>query len=70
MNNIVQVVSYDPKWPQLFEEEAKLIKHALGANCIAIHQIGSTAVPGLSAKPVIDILPVVTNILQVDQAYQ
>lgn len=68
MNDIVKVVAYDAKWPQLFEEKAKLIKSALGENCIAIHHIGSTAVLGLSAKPIIDILPVVKNILQVDQA--
>lgn len=67
MNNIVEVVAYDANWPSLFESEAKLIKNALGDNCIAVHHIGSTAVPGLSAKPIIDILPVVKDISQVDQ---
>lgn len=67
MNNIVEVVAYDTEWPNMFETEAKLIKNALGDNCIAIHHIGSTAVAGLSAKPIIDILPVVKDILQVDQ---
>jgi len=63
---IIEVVPYNPKWPQLFEVEAALIKKALGDNCIAIHHIGSTSVPGLSAKPIIDILPVVKDILEVD----
>lgn len=63
---IIEVVPYNPKWPQLFEIEAALIKKALGDNCIAIYHVGSTSVPGLSAKPIIDILPVVKDILEVD----
>jgi len=52
----------------MFEAEAKLIKQALGDNCVTIHHIGSTSVPGLSAKPIIDMLPVVRDILEVDRA--
>ncbi|NGX58864.1 MAG: Dephospho-CoA kinase [Chlamydiae bacterium] len=55
----IVIVDYDPLWPQWFEEEVEPIKSALGEKCIALHHIGSTAVPGLSAKPVIDILAVV-----------
>lgn len=68
MTEIIKVVGYDAKWSHLFEVEAKNIKAALGDNCLTIHHIGSTAVPGLSAKPIIDMLPVVKNILEVDQA--
>jgi GrpB-like predicted nucleotidyltransferase (UPF0157 family) len=64
---IIEVVPYNSKWPQLFEAEAELIKKALGNNCIALYHVGSTSVPGLSAKPIIDILPVVKDILEVDQ---
>ncbi|MBS3904405.1 MAG: GNAT family N-acetyltransferase [Simkania sp.] len=64
----IEVVPYNPKWPEMFAEEAERIQHALGDNCIAIHHIGSTSIPGLSAKPIIDILPVVRDILAVDQA--
>lgn len=64
----IEVVEYDPRWPELFEVEAKQIKEALGHNCIEIHHIGSTSIPGLSAKPVIDILPVVRDIQEVDKA--
>jgi GrpB-like predicted nucleotidyltransferase (UPF0157 family)/GNAT superfamily N-acetyltransferase len=64
----IEVVAYNPQWPKLFESEAKLIKQALGSNCITIHHIGSTSVPGLSAKPVIDMLPVVKDIQEVDKA--
>jgi GrpB-like predicted nucleotidyltransferase (UPF0157 family)/GNAT superfamily N-acetyltransferase len=66
--NTIEVIPYNPNWPKMFAVEAELIKQALGDNCIAIHHIGSTSVPGLSAKPIIDILPVVQDIQAVDQA--
>ena len=68
MARIIEVVPYNSQWPQMFEVEAELIKKALGDNCITIHHIGSTAVPGLSAKPVIDILPVVKSLKGVDRS--
>jgi GrpB-like predicted nucleotidyltransferase (UPF0157 family) len=55
----VSLVPYDPKWPQQYEAEQHALKTALGDRAAAIHHIGSTAVPGLAAKPVIDILIVV-----------
>ncbi|KTC72542.1 glutamate rich protein GrpB [Legionella birminghamensis] len=67
-NRIVQVVPYDINWPLKFADEAKEIKVALGANCIEIHHIGSTSVPGLAAKPVIDMIPVVLDITRVEHA--
>jgi GrpB-like predicted nucleotidyltransferase (UPF0157 family) len=51
----VEVVPYDPRWPDLFEAEAAKIKAALGETALRIEHVGSTAVPGLWAKPVIDI---------------
>lgn len=68
MIKTVEVVPYNPLWPKMYEEEASLIKQALGTNCIEVHHIGSTAIPGLSAKPIIDIIPVVLNISEVDKA--
>lgn len=62
----VEVIPYDPTWTVLFDQEAALIGAALGQNCVAIHHVGSTSVPGLAAKPIIDIVPVVKDILQVD----
>src|SRR5687767_3643892 len=49
------VAEYDPAWPHLFEEEAARLREALGAIAVRIEHVGSTAVPGLAAKPVIDI---------------
>jgi GrpB-like predicted nucleotidyltransferase (UPF0157 family)/GNAT superfamily N-acetyltransferase len=57
----IVVTPYNPEWPKVFEVEALAIKQALGSNCLAIHHIGSTSVPGLAAKPVIDMIGVVKN---------
>lgn len=65
MKKIIEVVPYDPNWPHIYEKEAALIGQALGGNCLAIHHIGSTAVPGLAAKPKIDIIAVVQDPLLV-----
>lgn len=66
--NAIQVIPYDPNWSSIFEFEANDIKKALGDNCVEIYHIGSTSVPGLAAKPIIDMLPVVHDILTVDDA--
>ncbi|HUE70790.1 MAG TPA: GrpB family protein [Pirellulaceae bacterium] len=57
---------YSPNWPRLFEQEAARLRELLGAEFVAIHHIGSTAVPGLAAKPIIDLLPMVRQIERVD----
>lgn len=52
----MEIVPYDPQWPRLFEAEKDALEAAFGDIAPEISHIGSTAVPGLSAKPVIDIL--------------
>lgn len=52
---------YDPIWPKIFTQEAEKIQRALSSNMVEIHHIGSTSVPGLLAKPKIDIIAVVKN---------
>jgi len=64
----IEVVPYDPMWTKAFEQEAEALKKALGENCVEVHHIGSTSVSGLSAKPVIDMIPVVRDITKVDEA--
>jgi len=66
MRKIV-VVPYDEKWPEMFNVESFLIKKLLGEVAKDIHHVGSTSVPGLSAKPVIDILLEVSDINELDQ---
>jgi GrpB-like predicted nucleotidyltransferase (UPF0157 family) len=52
----VRIKAWDPHWPRLFEAEKADLIAVLGEHFVAIEHIGSTAVPGLAAKPVIDIL--------------
>jgi GrpB-like predicted nucleotidyltransferase (UPF0157 family) len=62
----VDVVAYDPAWPELFCAEAKRLRRVFGAELLVIHHMGSTAVPGLSAKPIIDLLAEVRDLDRVD----
>ena len=64
--NNIEVIPYNAQWPEIYEREATPIRKALSDNCLAIHHFGSTSVPGLSAKPKIDILAVVKNFSSVD----
>ncbi len=57
----IEILPYNPSWPYMFEVEAAHIKQALGSNLLEIHHIGSTAVPGLPAKPKIDMIAVVQD---------
>ena len=57
----IRVVDYDPEWPRKFEQEAAKIRTALGGRALRIEHVGSTSVPELPAKPVIDILLVVAE---------
>lgn len=57
----VVLVDYDPAWPRLFVRESERINSVLGRNALAIEHVGSTSVPGLAAKPIIDIVLVVAN---------
>jgi GrpB-like predicted nucleotidyltransferase (UPF0157 family) len=61
LNHSVLIVDYDAEWPGLFEREEARIRAALGDFTLAIEHVGSTSVPGLAAKPKIDILLVVAN---------
>jgi GrpB-like predicted nucleotidyltransferase (UPF0157 family) len=54
--DLIEVVAYDRRWPAIYEEERQRLAKAFGSTAIEIHHIGSTSVPGLSAKPVIDIM--------------
>jgi GrpB-like predicted nucleotidyltransferase (UPF0157 family) len=52
---MLEIAPYDPRWPEAFAAEATRLRAALGSLALRIDHVGSTAVPGLSAKPVIDI---------------
>lgn len=62
----VEVVPHDPRWRDAFEREAKRVAAALSGNVVAVHHIGSTAIPHIYAKPVVDMLVEVKDITDVD----
>ncbi|HEX9989743.1 MAG TPA: GrpB family protein [Chloroflexia bacterium] len=57
----IQLEEYNSEWPRLFEREANRIRAVLGDQVLQIEHVGSTSVPGLAAKPLIDILLVVPD---------
>lgn len=57
----IEIVGYDPEWPKKFEAHAGRIADALGRTALRVEHVGSTSVPGLAAKPIIDILVVVPD---------
>jgi GrpB-like predicted nucleotidyltransferase (UPF0157 family) len=60
-NSTIDLAEYDPEWPRLYEREAARIGGALGDKLIRIEHVGSTSVPGLAAKPLIDLVLVVAD---------
>ena len=61
------LVDYNPQWPAQFAEEAVRLQSALGDSVVAVEHFGSTAVPGLSAKPIIDLLVAVRSLPEARQ---
>lgn len=60
-NAAIALAEYDPDWPRLYEREEARIRGALGAKALLVEHVGSTSVPGLAAKPLIDIVLVVAD---------
>jgi GrpB-like predicted nucleotidyltransferase (UPF0157 family) len=55
MSDLITVVSYDSAWPVIFGRLGTQLRAALGGVALRIDHIGSTAVPGLAAKPIVDV---------------
>ena len=64
--SIVEQVSHDPAWAEEFRKEAQKLREVLGDEIIAVHHIGSTSIPGITAKPIIDILVEARRIEDID----
>jgi GrpB-like predicted nucleotidyltransferase (UPF0157 family) len=62
----VLLAEYDPSWPEKAATHAGRLR-ALGPVLLKVHHIGSTSVPGLAAKPVIDLMPLVTSLAELDR---
>lgn len=61
LNQPIHLADYDPEWPRLFEREAARVRGILGDRVLLLEHVGSTSVPGLAAKPRIDMLLVVAD---------
>lgn len=61
LNSTIYLAPYDPAWPSLFTRLAKQIHEALGDAILLLEHVGSTSVPGLSAKPIIDMVLAVAD---------
>ncbi len=64
---LIALADYDPAWPGVFRREADKIRAALGDDALQIEHVGSTAVPGLAAKAVVDVLLVVPDSASEDE---
>lgn len=62
----VEVRPHNPQWSKAFKQESPSLRKILGANLVALHHIGSTAIPNIYAKPIIDVLGEVKAIAAVD----
>ncbi len=69
-NRSYELLPYDPQWAVRFREYAERLKPIFGDNCIAIEHIGSTSVPGMVAKPQIDVLVIVKDLAKVKEVYE
>jgi GrpB-like predicted nucleotidyltransferase (UPF0157 family) len=58
----ISVVDHDERWPLRYREVAERVRRALGSNALDVEHIGSTSVPGLAAKPIIDVLLTVADV--------
>jgi len=67
MSSPVRIVDHDPQWAILYEEEKLRILAVIGHKLMAIEHIGSTAVPGLGAKPIVDIMAAVLGSTDADE---
>lgn len=63
----VELVLYSSDWQILAQDETRRLLEALKDNLLEVHHIGSTAIPGIHAKPIIDLLPVVRSVRELDE---
>jgi GrpB-like predicted nucleotidyltransferase (UPF0157 family) len=69
--DMIEIVAYDPEWPRQFEFERRLLERMLAPWLESgIHHIGSTAIPGVAAKPVVDMMAGVRDLHEARAAYE
>jgi len=68
MPTLVEIVPYDPKWASVFTETKALLRELLGGCVMAVEHVGSTALPGLAAKPILDVDVILSSVRSVPDA--
>ncbi|MCP3167788.1 GrpB family protein [Myxococcus qinghaiensis] len=63
----VTLVPHDPRWAEAAATEARYLTDALGSIVLRVHHVGSTAIPGIRAKPILDLMPVLTSVDELDK---
>ena len=66
----VKLVPYSPEWPRLFAQEERLLRASIGAYVVDIQHVGSTAIPGMEAKPIIDIAVALRRLEDVEKCVE
>jgi GrpB-like predicted nucleotidyltransferase (UPF0157 family) len=64
----IELVPHSPHWAETAKAEAARLKSALGETLVTVEHIGSTAIPGIMAKPIVDLIPIVTELAALDGA--
>ena len=62
----VRLLPHDPRWPELAGVETELLAKVIGPTLLTVHHIGSTTIPGIHAKPILDLMPVVRELAALD----
>jgi GrpB-like predicted nucleotidyltransferase (UPF0157 family) len=70
MARVIEIVEYDANWAQSYAKEEALLRPLFGSRLVEIHHVGSTAVPGLAAKPIIDVLVMLDETRTVQRFYE
>jgi GrpB-like predicted nucleotidyltransferase (UPF0157 family) len=63
----VELLAHDPQWASKAADESRELEAALGPCLLNVHHIGSTAIPGIRAKPVLDLMPVMRSLAELDR---
>lgn len=62
----VELIQHDPRWATDAKAEAKRLTDVLRPCLVTVHHVGSTAIPGIRAKPILDLIPVVSSLIDLD----
>jgi GrpB-like predicted nucleotidyltransferase (UPF0157 family) len=63
----VELLPHDPQWAEKAAAESKALAFVMGSALLTVHHVGSTAIPAIRAKPILDLIPVVTALLELDR---